>query len=111
MAVPVVLKMNLSQESMSFRKFSVQFKRLECGRAYLISRFADAQTTPDIAFDIRVSKSCVSLRVTGDDGNGLLKVLNFLVQRCWVSRAGVIIVKQQGVVVVTVAGPGNRPVV
>src|SRR5260370_9202451 len=90
--------MNLSQESMSFRKFSVEFKRLECGRAYLISRFADAQTTPDIAFDIRVGKSCVSRRVTGVDANGLLKVLNPLVQRGWISLAGVIIPKQEAFV-------------
>src|SRR5260370_23028425 len=106
MAVPVVLKMNLSQERMRFRKFSVQFKRLECGRAYLISRFADAQTTPDIVFNIRVSKSCVSLRVTGVDANGLLKVLNPFVQRGWVSLAGVIIAKQEGVVGVRVDGAG-----
>src|ERR1700675_405773 len=76
--VPVVLEINPSQESVSFRQISIQFQRLERVRANLICRLADTQATPDIALEIGTCKSRVGLRVTGVDANGLLKVFDGL---------------------------------
>src|ERR1700680_836623 len=96
--VPVVLEINQSQESVTFREISVQFESLKRVRANLICRLADTQATPDIALEIGTGKSRVGLRVTGVDANGLLKVFDGLLHCRGVSFAGVIIAQQIGLI-------------
>src|SRR5262249_52334254 len=102
--VPIVFKMNPSEELVGFRELSIQLERLERVGANLVRPLADALAAPDLALEVDVGQAREGLRVARVDANRLLEVFDGLVHGGVVSLAGVIIAEQVSVVGVGVDG-------